>query len=154
MTPDVFLSVLKGDERALSGKGNGKFLNTDKDSKVFIFFTDHGAPGLLAFPSAMLFADDLMKALHFMNENKRYKKLVFYVEACEAGSMFEGLLPPNIDVYALTASNAHESSFGTYCYPDDVVNGEHLGSCLGDEFSVNWMEDADAHDLQKETLKD
>lgn len=117
------MSVLKGDEKALINKGNGKLLKTDQDSKIFVFFTDHGAVGLLGFPNGMLFADDLMKTLNYMNENKRYKKLVFYVEACEAGSMFEGLLPPNIDVYALTASNAHESSFGTYCYPDDIING-------------------------------
>ncbi len=69
VTPEVFLSVLKGDETSLAGKGNGKLLKTDKDSKIFIFFTDHGAPGLLGFPNGMLFADDLMKALKYMNEN-------------------------------------------------------------------------------------
>lgn len=68
--------------------------------------------------------------------------------------MFEGLLPKDINIYAMTAANAHESSFGTYCYPDDVINGQHLGSCLGDEFSVNWMEDSDENDLHEETLLD
>ncbi len=29
-----------------------------------------------------------------------------------------------------------------------------MGSCLGDEFSVNWMEDSDDHDLKSETLKE
>lgn len=29
--------------------------------------------------------------------------------------MFEGLLPPDIGAYATTASNAMESSWGTYC---------------------------------------
>jgi legumain len=57
--------------------------------------------------------------------------------------MFEGLLPLNINIYATTAANSKESSWGTYCYPDDVVNGVHINSCLGDLYSVNWMEDSD-----------
>merc|ERR1712107_624532 len=30
--------------------------------------------------------------------------------------------------------------------------GKNVGSCLGDLFSVNWMEDSDAKDLTQETL--
>ena len=72
-----------------------------------------------------------------------FSKLVFYMEACESGSMFENLLPTDINVFATTAANAQESSWGTYCPPDDKVNGKELNSCLGDLYSVNWMEDAD-----------
>jgi legumain len=61
-----------------------------------------------------------------------------YLEACNSGSMFQGL-PANIRVYATTASNAEESSWATYCDGDDVVNGQGLGTCLGDLYSVNWM---------------
>ena len=57
VTPDNFLSVLKRDEETMQDKGTGKVLNSTKDSKVFIFFTDHGAPGLLAFPDKYLYAD-------------------------------------------------------------------------------------------------
>jgi len=78
--------------------------------------------------------------------------MVLYIEACESGSMFEGILASDINVYAITASNAVESSWGTYCYPDDQVNGVHMNSCLGDLFSVNWMEDADKSDPSTETL--
>ncbi|KAK6025794.1 hypothetical protein OSTOST_08299 [Ostertagia ostertagi] len=40
-------------------------------------------------------------------------------------------------VYAVTAANEVESSYATYC-------GNELElPCLGDEFSVNWMEDSD-----------
>merc|ERR1712072_1587483 len=78
--------------------------------------------------------------------------LVFYLEACESGSMFEGMNIPG--VYGLTAANGHESSWGTYCMPEDRVNGKHIGSCLGDLFSVNWMEDLDLEtDPSAETLE-
>lgn len=66
---------------------------------------------------------------------------VFYLEACESGSIFEGLLPNGINVYATTASNADESSWGTYCpgeYPSPPLEYD---TCLGDLYSVAWMED-------------
>lgn len=40
---------------------------------------------------------------------------MLYVEACESGSMFEGLLTDDLDIYVTTAANSYESSWGTYC---------------------------------------
>jgi len=82
-----------------------------------------------------------------------YSKLVFYLEACESGSMFAGQLDPSLGIYATTAANAVESSWGTYCPPDDKVDGKSLNSCLGDLYSINWMENADAVG-KDETLED
>jgi legumain len=56
--------------------------------------------------------------------------------------MFEKL-PNNTKIYALSAANPSESSWGCYCSPDDVVGGKHIGSCLGDLFSVNFVEDTE-----------
>ena len=39
---------------------------------------------------------------------------------------------------------ADESSWGTYCPPDDMIDGTEIGSCLGDLYSVNWMENTDS----------
>lgn len=67
---------------------------------------------------------------------------MIYIEACESGSMFEGLLKTNLNIYAVTASSAEESSSGIYCgytYPPSPP--EYNGLCLGDEFSVSWLED-------------
>merc|ERR1712224_1192554 len=80
------------------------------------------------------------------------KNLTFYLETCESGSMFEGLSTPG--VYALSAASPSESSWGTYCGSDAMVDGKSIGSCLGDLFSVNWMEDSDVKDLTSETLQD
>eukprot|EP00755_Sulcionema_specki_P015049 Sspe_Gene.943::Locus_319_Transcript_1_1_Confidence_1.000_Length_1245::g.943::m.943/K01369/LGMN; legumain len=75
------------------------------------------------------------------------------MEACESGSMFDGF-PTDLNIYVTTAANAQESSWGTYCPPDDNINGKSLNTCLGDLYSVNWMENADANNLQKETLEE
>lgn len=66
---------------------------------------------------------------------------MFYLEACEAGSIFEGLLPQGLNIYATTASGPDESSWGTYCpgeYPSPPLEYD---TCLGDLYSVAWMED-------------
>merc|ERR1711937_285133 len=76
----------------------------------------------------------------------------FYLESCESGSMFEDMSIPG--VYALSASNPTESSWGPYCGSEAKVNGKSINSCLGDLFSVNWMEEADASDMTKESLED
>jgi legumain len=63
-------------------------------------------------------------------------------------------LPNNTHIYGLSAANPTESSWGTYCSPDDVVQGKHIGSCLGDLFSVNFLEDIDKGNIFDETLLD
>merc|ERR1711981_1428154 len=79
--------------------------------------------------------------------------------ACESGSIFSNMLKaPNAK--AVTAANPRESSWGWYCPSyygpsttgGDMVDGKHIGSCLGDEFSVRWMEDSDASMLNSETV--
>uniref|UniRef100_A0A1A8FA22 Legumain n=1 Tax=Nothobranchius korthausae TaxID=1143690 RepID=A0A1A8FA22_9TELE len=143
VTPQNFLAVLTGDSSKVKG-GSGKVLKSGPNDHVFVYFTDHGAPGILAFPSDDLQVKDLQDAITYMRQNNKYKKMVFYIEACESGSMMNHL-PSDIDVYATTAANAHESSYA--CYYD-----EKRDTYLGDWYSVNWMEDSDKEDLTKETL--
>lgn len=142
VTPDMFVAVMTG---AASKTGGRPVLKSGPNDRVFIFFTDHGGTGIIAFPDGSLMSSTtLISAIKQMYASKMYSHLVFYMEACESGSMFEGLLSSNIGVYVTTASNAVESSWGTYCPPDDMVNGKAINSCLGDLYSINWMENSDS----------
>ena len=38
---------------------------------------------------------------------------VIDLEACESGSMFDGIPPKGLNIYAMTASKPDEDSFGT-----------------------------------------
>ena len=92
---------------------------------------------------------------------KKYNKMVFYVEACESGSMFkvraptnqlinvflQGLLPKDVNVFATTASNATTSSYA--CYFD-----KQRKTFLGDVYSIKWLEDSDKENIEKETLEE
>ncbi|CAE7940486.1 unnamed protein product, partial [Symbiodinium sp. KB8] len=152
VTAENVMNVLKGNKQAMQGIGNGKVLESTADDEVFLNFVDHGGVGILALPSGPFwYADQLQETLKYMSTNNMFKQLTFYVEACESGSMFDNKLPDNIKIYVTTAADPDESSWGTYCPPNDIVNGQDLHTCLGDLYSVNWMEDSDLG-LKTETL--
>jgi len=137
--------------KVLSGKSTstgGKTLRSGPKDNIFIYYSDHGAPGLSGFPNyGQIIATELNNAIKEMHEAKMYNKMLIYWEACEGGSMFSsGLLPPDINVLAETATNPKTSSWS--CYYD-----QREGTTLGDEFSVRWMEDTDKlGDLSQETI--
>lgn len=144
VTPDNFLKILQGQD--MTGVGSGKTLKSTKDDNVFVYFADHGAPNLIAFPHGELHAQDLQTAILNMNKTQQYKQMVFYIEACESGSMFNRhKLPNNINVYATTAASPKEPSYA--CYWDKMRK-----TYLGDVYSVKWLEDSDKADFTKETL--
>ncbi|XP_047493360.1 legumain-like [Penaeus chinensis] len=146
VTPENFLKVLSGDAAGLQGVGSGKVLKSGPNDRVFVNLVDHGAPGIFGFPRSFLHARNFSDAILAMHRNKQYKEMVIYLESCESGSMFQNLLPDDIDVYALSAANATQPSYA--CYMD-----EHLHTFLGDVFSIKWMEDTDREDITKESLE-
>lgn len=148
-----FYAVLLGNKTALTG-GSGKVVDSTSEDRIFIFYTDHGGPGVLEMPSGdPLYANDFNEVLKMKHASGTYKEMVIYVEACESGSIFEGLLPQNLSIYATTAANAQENSYATYC-PEEMGTGEPKDfPCLGDLYSVSWMEDSESHNLKIETVE-
>ena len=155
VTPSNFVAAITGDSEGVvisDSRSTLKVLTSTKEDNVFIYFTDHGSDNLIAFPNKYLYKDELNSALNLMYEKGLYKELVFYLEACESGSMFYNVLSPNISIYATTAANPTESSYAYYCSSEAKVNGTLIGSCLGDEYSIRFMEDIDSRPGDK--LKD
>ena len=74
----------------------------------------------------------LLQTVTWMYENRRFKRLVFFVNGCQTGSMFEGILSDAIGVYAVTASNSTASSH--YCCTDP-----ESGIDLSSQFSNAWL---------------
>ncbi|KAK7260709.1 hypothetical protein RIF29_26979 [Crotalaria pallida] len=120
-----FYAVISGNRSGIHG-GSGKVVDSAPNDFIFIYYSDHGGSGSLVMANQFV---EVLKKKHAANA---YKKMVIYVEACEAGSMFEGLLPNDINIYATTASNGTENSYADYC-------PETFGS--------------DKNDMRKETLK-
>ena len=77
-----------------------------------------------------------------------YNRFIIFIEACESGSLFANIDLGRYDAWALTATNATDPSFGTYCYPHDRIGDEHMYTCLADLFSVNWMDFVESNEQQ------
>ncbi len=83
VTPQNFLNVLTGNKTGLpEGK---KFVDSGPDDHIFVYMADHGSPGFFCFPntnhwSGWLSASMLGNATVAMKKNKRYNKMVYYVE--------------------------------------------------------------------------
>nr|5H0I_A Chain A, Asparaginyl endopeptidase [Oldenlandia affinis]5H0I_B Chain B, Asparaginyl endopeptidase [Oldenlandia affinis] len=147
-----FLAAILGNKSAITG-GSGKVVDSGPNDHIFIYYTDHGAAGVIGMPSKpYLYADELNDALKKKHASGTYKSLVFYLEACESGSMFEGILPEDLNIYALTSTNTTESSWCYYCPAQENPPPPEYNVCLGDLFSVAWLEDSDVQNSWYETL--
>lgn len=66
MTAANFLAVLAGNRSAIviSPEANGRVLESGPEDHVFVFYSDHGAPGIVGMPSGgFLFADQWISVL-------------------------------------------------------------------------------------------
>ncbi|GAA56649.1 legumain [Clonorchis sinensis] len=150
VTAKNFLKVLRGDKTLEANRK--KVLKSGPDDYVFIFYSGHGLDGLLTFPVGDVSLVNLglchgverYPRLHVFE--KKYKKLVMYVEACYAGSMFRDVLPSNMGVYVTTSSNPVEQSWSVFCLD------KFIDVCLADEYSYAWITDSQYKDLKKRTL--
>lgn len=145
VNPTNFLNVLLGK----AGETGQKVIIPNPENKIFIYFADHGATGLIAFPTGdVLYAHELNDTFTQMYLNNAYESIVVYLEACESGSMFSRVLSPEINIYAVTASTPTQSSWA--CCQDDTVH-----AYLGDMFSVIWLENVDSFErVMNQTFQD
>jgi legumain len=149
-----FLDALLGGRKPAVLGTSGKVIKSGPKDRVFVYFADHGAPGILGMPSGdYLYADQLISTLKAKAKAGGFLDLVLYIEACESGSMFEGLLPKDLNIYVTTAANAYESSWGTYCPGMNPGPPPEFTTCLGDLYSVAFLENCDIRNLTRETLE-
>jgi len=136
VTSKNFLKILTGDD--MTGIGSGKSLKSGPEDNVFVFFDDHGSEGSICFPSGCdVDATKMQSTINAMAQKKMFKRLVFYIEACFAGSVFYKLnLPEN--VYVTTAAPVGESSFA-FNWDDEI------GAYLADIYSYLWIHDTEVN---------
>ena len=126
-------------------------------STIFISFVDHGQPGYLLLPNGdRLDSETLVKSLEDLSRTSPNAVTLVYVEACHGGSLFEGRDLPERTL-VVTAANTTESSWAAFCpTPDhpmaDYINGVHIGACLGDLFSVAWVNDLESRLSNRENV--
>ncbi|XP_073222060.1 vacuolar-processing enzyme-like [Cicer arietinum] len=152
VNPRNFFAVLSGNKNATIG-GSGKVLNTNSHDSIFIYMAGHGAVHAFGLINkGDIWAADLVNALKKKHAALAYKKMVIYIESCHAGSMLENLLPGNIGIYATTASKVNENSFAMYCPGTPYSPPAGITFCLGDTYSISWMEDSQKLNISNKIL--
>ncbi|XP_073224337.1 vacuolar-processing enzyme-like [Cicer arietinum] len=130
-----FYAVLRGYKSGLIG-GSGKVLSSKPEDTVFIYIASHGNKGFIGLPDDnVVYADQFLEALKI-----NYKKMVIYIESCNSGSMFEGLLRDDLNIYATTSARADENSHAFYCPGGIMPPPPYYNVCLGDLYSISWLE--------------
>lgn len=101
-----FFRVLLGDTH------NGRALQSTEEDDVFVYYDDHGAPGLLCVPhnnGPEIYADNLASIVSQMKKEKKFRNLFFVIEACYSGSIALNISEPN--VFVITAASGVQPSF-------------------------------------------
>ena len=143
VSAELFMATLSGDKKEvtkLTGIENPKVIESGPEDTIFVYYMDHGAIGFCEVGKSDLYEEVLISTINKMYENKQYKQLVFYFEACHSGSMFR-TLEKGKNVYAMTGSDTEHSAWMNNCPPNDVVNGKSMGTCLGAWFDNFWMQE-------------
>jgi len=136
VTSDNFVKILTGED--MTGIGSGKTLKSTENDNVFVFFDDHGSEGAICFPRGCdINAAKMQTVLDTMAQKKLFKNLVFYVEACFAGSVFYKLNIPS-NVYITTAAPVGASSFA-YNWDNTI------GAYVADIYSFLWIHDTEVN---------
>lgn len=100
---------------------------TSKEDYLFIYYDNHGGPGLLGAPVGdSIYFDSLSEAFTKASTSGLFKQLLFIIEACYSGSIGDFIKISNMCV--ITAANADESSYA-------AVFDEQLGTFLSNEFT-------------------
>lgn len=101
---------------------------TTSNDYVFIYYDNHGGPGVLGTPDVLrdITADKLSESFTKAATLKLYKQCLFLIEACYSGSVAEVFTAPNLAT--ITAANNKESSYA-------AVYDEEIGTYLSNEFT-------------------
>lgn len=123
--------------RLLTGRHNeyvprSKKLMSDSGSNILFYLTGHGGDQFLKFQDTQeLTSDDLADAFEQMNIANRYNEILFMVDTCQAGTLFEEIYSSNI--IAMASSKKDENS---YSYHAD----DEIGLTVIDRFTYHTLD--------------
>ena len=130
ITPDAIIQLLTG--RASSHLPFSKRLNSNKDSKVFVYFTGHGGNGYFKFQDTfVLKSSDLAYAVTEMNDKKRFKELLIILDTCQAHSMFDYIDLEGVHTMSSSLVGEPAKSYGSH---------SELGISTTDHFTYFFSE--------------
>ncbi|WWC64142.1 uncharacterized protein I303_106750 [Kwoniella dejecticola CBS 10117] len=125
VTVESFLRLLTG--RHDSSVPRSKRLLSDASSNVFIYMTGHGGNEFLKFQdNEEVSAYDVADAVEQMWEKRRYNKLLFTIDTCQANTMYSKFYSP--EIISTGSSSLGENSYSHH-------NDMDIGVAVIDSFT-------------------
>ncbi|KAE8543406.1 hypothetical protein D1P53_000115 [Cryptococcus gattii VGV] len=113
VTVESFLRLLTGRHEATVPRS--KRLLSDASSNVFIYMTGHGGNEFLKFQdNEEVSAYDVADAIEQMWEKRRYNKLLYVIDTCQANTMYSKFYSPEIIATGSSSLGESSYSFSTY----------------------------------------
>lgn len=110
----------------------GKRLNSNANSKVFIYLTGHGGNGYFKIQDTLVLTSaDLAYAVNEMNEKKRFGELLVILDTCQAESMFDFIDIPGVHTMTSSLTGEPAKSYGSHA---------ELGISTTDHFTYFFSE--------------
>lgn len=129
ISPNDFINILKGKTTSATPK----VIEGNENTNIFIFWSGHGMPNSLVWNVYQyLRTGDLASTLCEMAEERRYRKLAFFTEACYSGSVFEKCTG-NKGMIFFTAANPFETSKADMFSPE-------MGIWMSNRFTSTFLE--------------
>ncbi|KIS00107.1 phosphatidylinositol glycan, class K [Cryptococcus deuterogattii 2001/935-1] len=130
VTVESFLRLLTGRHEATVPRS--KRLLSDASSNVFIYMTGHGGNEFLKFQdNEEVSAYDVADAIEQMWEKRRYNKLLYVIDTCQANTMYSKFYSP--EIIATGSSSLGESSYSHH-------NDMDIGVAVIDSFTHNILQ--------------
>ncbi|KAH9260297.1 hypothetical protein BASA81_001467 [Batrachochytrium salamandrivorans] len=130
VTVENVLRVISG--RHLEGTPKSKRLDSTVNSNVLMYFSGHGGDGFLKFrDTTTMSSPDIAAAVAQMKQKGRFRELLFVVDTCQAGTLFEDFVAIP-DVVAIGSSVRGESSYS-------LTHDYELGVAVTDRFTYHLL---------------
>jgi phosphatidylinositol glycan class K len=147
ITPDSIVRLLTG--RYDQNTPPNQRLNSNKNSRIFMFFNGHGGDSYLKIQDTQVLRDvDIALALKEMHIKERYAEIFFILETCQAFSLFRYIDVPN--VHGLATSLVGQMAKSLWVDTD-------LGISMTDHFSyyfADLLKNISYSDIQKLRLSE
>jgi phosphatidylinositol glycan class K len=125
VTVESFLRLLTG--RQPSYTPRNKRLLSDASSNVFIYMTGHGGNEFLKFQdNEEVSAFDIADAIEQMWEKRRFNRLLYLIDTCQANTMYSKFYSPNI-----ISSGSSALGENSYSHHNDM----EIGTAVIDSFT-------------------
>ena len=103
---EAILNMIRG--RYAPNFPENKKIKTNEKSKIFVYFNGHGGDNFFKIQDTeVMQSQDLAKVYDEMHKKRKYESIFMIMDTCEAMSLFDHVLAPNL---ILLASSAHDES--------------------------------------------